>query len=107
LLDLDRIVIEAHMTLPLQRLQSADQRGELHPVIGRGRRAPPQLLLLALVAQHCAPAAGTGVAAARAIAVDLDDLLSHGAACARARRFPFAKRAPAPAAARAPCARPA
>src|SRR4051812_21229969 len=102
LLDVDRIGVQAHAARALQRLERPDDGSELHAVVGGGRRAAPQLFFFSLEAQQRAPAAGPGVAAAGAVAVDLDDLFIHGGACARAG-IPGRARAGAP----APCARPA
>src|SRR5436190_2312640 len=102
LLHVERVRIDAHLAAPLQRLERPDHRQELHAVVGRGRLAAPELLLLALVAKHRTPAAGPRIAAARPIGIDLDGLLSHGGgACASA-----ARPAPAPGAAPVPCAMP-
>src|SRR5205814_6301906 len=87
---------------PLQRLERPDDRHQLHAVIGRRGLAAPELLLLALVAQDDTPAAGTGVAPARAVGIDLHRFIPHGGSCGCA-----GKPAPAPAAARARPATPA
>src|SRR6266850_4154152 len=102
LLDVERVRIEADPARPLQRFQGANDRQELHAVVGRRRLATVELLLLAFVAQHGAPAAGARIPAAGAIAVDLDDIIRHGDSYGCA-----AIPARAPGAARAPCARPA
>src|SRR5436190_7935738 len=83
LLDVDGIGVEPHVARALQRFERADDGGELHAVVGRRGVAAPELLLLALVAHQRAPAARTRIAATRAVAVDLHDIVTHGDSYAR------------------------
>src|SRR5918995_2101169 len=61
--DVQRIGIELHSALPLQRLERADYGHELHPVIGGGRLAPEEFFFSSVRAQKRAPASRTGIAA--------------------------------------------
>ncbi len=56
----------------LQRLQRLDRGRQLHAVVRRRELAAAELLLAAAEAQHDAPAAGPGVAAARPVRERLD-----------------------------------
>ena len=60
----------------LELAQGLDEGRQLHPVVGGGGVAAAQLLFVDLavkaVAQHCAPAAGAGIAAARAVGVNFN-----------------------------------
>src|SRR6266850_1664875 len=60
----ERIGVQAHPARTLERVERADHRGELHPVVGGLRLAAPELLFRALGAQQGAPAAGARIAAA-------------------------------------------
>src|SRR3954447_18750539 len=73
----ERVGVEPHLARTLQGVERPDRRGELHPVVRGLGFAPPQLFLGPLGAQQRAPPAGTGVAAARAVAVDLDNFIGH------------------------------
>src|SRR5258706_1674650 len=102
ILYVDGVGVDPHVARPRQGLERADDRHQLHAVVGGRRLAAEELLLLAAEAQDRAPAAGAGIAAAGAVAVDLDGLLTHGGACA-----PVETPAQAPAGAHVPPARPA
>src|SRR5690349_8984057 len=91
-----RVGVEAHAARFLQRLERADDRHELHAVVGGRRLAAPELPLLSLVAQHRAPAARAGIAPARAVAVDLHDVIAHGASACGASPARASGAAPAP-----------
>ena len=60
----------------LELAQGLDEGRQLHPVVGGGGVAAAQLFLVDLavkaVAQHRAPAAGAGIAAARAVGVNFN-----------------------------------
>src|SRR5258708_11597037 len=86
---------------PLQRLERPDHRGQLHAVVGRVGLAAPELFFLFVEAQQNPPTARSGVAAASAVAVDLDHLFTHGGSSAISDGKP-----PATGGARAPCATP-
>src|SRR5688572_4129528 len=103
--DVERVGVDPHAAPALESFERADRGHELHAVVRGVGLAAPELLLLAVVAQEHAPAAGTGVAAAGAVAVDLDDAVSHGGsdACSCAS---FAKPERARGAAPAPAATP-
>src|SRR5262249_56627669 len=73
----ERIGVEPDLARALERVERADYRRELHAVVGGLRLAAPELLLGPLGAQQRAPAAGAGIAAAGAVAVDLDDFIGH------------------------------
>src|SRR5690606_37096577 len=60
LLHVLRVGVETHAARPLQRLQRADDGGELHAVVGGRGLAAPELLLDTLRPQQRAPAARTG-----------------------------------------------
>src|SRR5688572_1655959 len=72
-----RIGVEAHPARALERIEGPDHRRELHPVVGGLRFPAPEFLLYAFRAEQRAPAAGAGIAAAGAVAVDLDHLIGH------------------------------
>src|SRR5258706_440852 len=105
LLDVLRIGIELHSARALERLERADHRGELHAVVGGGCLAAPELFFGIFKAKEDAPSARTRVAAAGAVAVDLDHILSHGScgcgASAAARSLPGRDAGRAPGATRA------
>src|SRR5947199_3432896 len=94
------IGIDLYSAWALQRLESADHRGELHAVIRGVGLAAIELALGAPGAQQHAPAARAWIAAACPVAEDLHHLSIH-ASCGSA-----ASSARAPAAARAPGASP-
>src|SRR6185436_7100152 len=100
-LHVERIGAEAYAALPLQRFQRADDGGKFHAIVGGGRVSAPELLLFSPIAQDRAPPAGSGIAAASAIRVDLDHVVTHDGSYG-----PVATPARAPGAARAPYARP-
>src|SRR3546814_9895184 len=59
---------------PLQRLQALDRSGHFHAVVGGKRRAAGEFKLPIALAQDRAPAAGAGIALARAVRENLDVL---------------------------------
>src|SRR5690606_34877795 len=69
---IDAVRVELDLHRPLERLQGADRRHELHAVVGGEVLAAGQLALRALPAEHRRPAARAGIAAAAAIGVDDD-----------------------------------
>src|SRR5436190_16198744 len=104
LLYVERVGVKPHAARTLERLERADDRHELHAVVGGLGFAAVDLFLGATLAasqpQYRTPAARPGIAAAGAVAVDLHDIVSaHGGSCGCA-----ATPAPAPGAAPAPCA---
>src|SRR5689334_8699811 len=100
LLHVERVRVHAHAAGPLERLERPDDGHELHAIVGRARFAAVDLLFGAFRPQDGAPAARAGIAAAGAVAVDLDDIVSgHGGSCGCA-----AKRSQARGAAPVPCA---
>src|SRR5258706_12563144 len=103
LLDVLRIGIELHSARALERLERADHRGELHAVVGGGRLAAPELFFGIFKTKEDAPSARTRVAAAGAVAVDLDHVIRHGDSCgsAAARSLPGRDAGRAPGATRA------
>src|SRR3546814_6792642 len=56
----------------LECVQRLDHGGQLHAVVGGVGRAARQILLAGARADHRAPAAGAGIALARAVGGDLD-----------------------------------
>jgi len=83
--DVDAIGVQLHPTRPLQRLEALDRGHQLHAIIGGQRLAARELALLRTHAQQHAPAARSGVAAARAVGEQLDfRQLGQGAARAAA-----------------------
>src|SRR5436190_10434167 len=72
LLHVLRVGIDAHAAAPLERFERANDRGKLHAVVRRSGLAAENLPLRSASAQHDAPPAGPGVAAARAVGIDLD-----------------------------------
>src|SRR5258708_40099897 len=74
LLHILRIGVQHDARRALQRAQRLDHRGELHAVIGRRGLPAEELALLAVVLQHRAPPAGTRIALARAVGIDIDRL---------------------------------
>ena len=76
---------QPHLAGLLELAQRLDEGRQLHPVVGGRGVAAAELLFVDLavkaVAQHRAPAAGTGVAAARAVGVNFNlfhaSLLHH------------------------------
>src|SRR5690606_27546568 len=61
----------------LERAQALDHGHQFHAVVGGGRFAAEQFLLMRAHAQDHAPATGAGVAAAGAVRVQLDLLFRH------------------------------
>src|SRR5690606_10399177 len=76
LLHVRRIGIELHAARLLQRLERADRRGQLHPIVRRQRLAAAKLLDVPAMTQHDAPPARPGVAAASPVRDRLDFLHS-------------------------------
>jgi hypothetical protein len=64
--------MEAHLDRPLQALQRHDRRHQLHAVVGGQPLATVDVLLVLAVTQHHAPAARSGIAAARVVGEDID-----------------------------------
>src|SRR5262249_47910942 len=97
-LHVERVRIQAHAARALQRLERPDHRHQLHAVVGGVGLAAVDFLLGAFGAQDRAPAAGAGVAAAGAVAVDLHDIVTRhdgfGASAGTPGRASGAARAP-------------
>lgn len=74
-----------------QRVESANDRGQLHLIVGRGRMTPRPFRLCAscAAAKHERPSTGTGIAGARAVGIEIEPvaamLLRHGGKCTRLR----------------------
>src|SRR3546814_2602607 len=75
--DIDAVGVERHLAGPLQRLQALDRSGHFHAVVGGKRRAAGEFKLPIALAQDRAPAAGAGIALARAVRENLDVLRSE------------------------------
>src|SRR5690606_10005160 len=85
LLQIRRIRIELHAARLLQRLERPNRGRHLHAVVRRQPFAAAELLDAAAVAQHDAPSARPGVAAASPVREGLDFLHSRsGFFCTRA-----------------------
>ena len=78
-----RIGVQAHAARALERFERADDRHQLHAVVGRRGFAAVELAHAAAATQERAPAADARIALARAVGVDLDDV-SIAAASPRA-----------------------
>src|SRR5690242_14636161 len=76
-LDVLRVEIELDVARALQRLERANDGGELHAVVGRVPLAAVELLLAAVEDQERSPPARTRIALARAVGVDDDRPLSR------------------------------
>src|SRR6476646_3547927 len=70
--DIDAVGVQLDPARPLQRLEPLNRSHQLHSVVGREGLSARQLALLLSHAQKHAPAAWTGVAAARAVCEQLD-----------------------------------
>src|SRR5262245_23748088 len=66
-LDVLRIGVELDFARPFQRLERADDGGQLHPVVGRRGLAAEELLLVIPPHEQCAPAARSRISFASAI----------------------------------------
>src|SRR5205823_2757777 len=65
-----RISVDLDLARALQQLQRANDRGELHAIVGRLRLTAEQLLFFAVHLQNGAPASRPGIPLAGAIGVD-------------------------------------
>ena len=74
--DVFAVGIEVDSAGLLQRIERGDGGKQFHAVVGCLGLAARQFLGHAAVAQHCAPAAGPGIAGAGTVGEDLD-LLGH------------------------------
>src|SRR5688500_11221490 len=72
-----RIGVDARAARALQRLQRPDDRHQLHAVVGGVRFAAVELARLRAAAQKRAPAAHARIALARAVGVDVDDVVGR------------------------------
>ena len=78
--DVRAIAVDADATRVVQRAQALEGAADLHALIGRAGLRAGQLALLIAVDDDGRPAAGPGIARARAIAVDRDGTIRrrHG-----------------------------
>ena len=65
------VQVERDLARPLERGQAFDDGRQLHAVVGGVEFATEEVLLGGARLEPCAPAAGTGVALAGAVGVDL------------------------------------
>src|SRR5262249_13417966 len=78
-----RVGVETRLYRTLERLEGADHRGELHTVVGGEPLRSADLALVLTRAQQRRPAAGSGVAAAGAVGIDLDHACDRGGGLTR------------------------
>src|SRR5713226_7696303 len=86
LLHVLRIGVDLDPARRLERFQRADDRGELHAIVGRLRLAAEQLPFLTVNLQDRAPASPTGVALAGSVGVDTHEFRVSAVFAARLSR---------------------
>src|SRR6185295_1736840 len=84
--DVRAVAVEADMARAVQRAQAFEGAPNLHALIGRAGLGAGQFALLTAVDHDGRPAAGSGIARARAVAVDHDGAV-HRRHRPVARRF--------------------